>query len=202
MGIELVGTRTAGMTELESLAERLQPRDRNNLAIASAYWDHHACSTAIDLAARAGGRARLVLWTAGGTRRAWSAAREASDDPGLELRFIDSPPEAGIFHAKLAGLVAADGMWTAALVGSANLTTAGRTTNVELGVLMDAEETDALLGLQRWYDELWDAALPAADLDWATALEIAPERSEAAARKRIFAEARLAPPAPASPAPG
>jgi phosphatidylserine/phosphatidylglycerophosphate/cardiolipin synthase-like enzyme len=200
MRIELVGTRAAGMTETATLADRLDPSSGDGIAIASAYWDKHACDVAIDLARRVGGVTRLVLWTAGATRGAWIAAAEAAGSPGLDLRFIESPADGGIFHTKVAGVTATDGAWTCALVGSANLTAAGRTGNVELGVLI-RDEAEALGQLRAWFDELWNAAAPAATFDFDTAISIAPERSEAAARKRLFAERALAPHAPAVTAP-
>jgi phosphatidylserine/phosphatidylglycerophosphate/cardiolipin synthase-like enzyme len=193
MGIELIGTRDAGMTETAALADRLDPTTGDGISIASAYWDKHACDVAIDLARRVGGTCRLVLWTAGATRGAWLAAAEAAGSPDLDLRFIESPADGGIFHAKVTG---ADGAWTCALVGSANLTAAGRTGNVELGVLL-RDEPEALGQLRAWFDELWATAAPAASFDFETAISIAPERSEAAARKRLFAEQALAPNAPA-----
>ncbi len=97
MGIELTGTRAEGIAATGDLADRIDPAAGASVAIASAYWDTKACVTALDLARRAGSPTQLVLWTAGATRKAWLAVRDASGDPGLELRFIDSPAEGGIF---------------------------------------------------------------------------------------------------------
>ncbi|MCW2961229.1 MAG: hypothetical protein JWM90_1616 [Thermoleophilia bacterium] len=198
MGIELVGTRASGISETASLAERLDVDQGDGISIASAYWDVEACTTAIDLAMRIGSVTQLVLWTAGGTRKAWIAAREAAASPALDLRFIDSPEGGGIFHAKVAGVTHEHGDWLRALVGSANLTSAARERNVELGVLIH-DDPVALAQLRDWYGELWTAAVPAARIDFDAAIAIAPDHSEAAARKATFAAAALAAPAPAVP---
>lgn len=199
MGIELVGTRVAGVSQTSSLLDRVADLERGDIAIASAYWDDASCATAIDLARRIGGVARVVLWTAGATKSAWRAACDAVGSTDLDLRFIDAPDGGGIFHAKVAAVVDRSGTWRCALVGSANLTTAGRVRNVELGVLVH-DEPVPLAQLRTWFDELWDAAEPAIDFAWDRAIAIAPERSEAAARKQLFGAEGLANPAPA-PAP-
>ncbi len=197
MPITLVGTRAHDLVDIETIVEQVTPRGGDCLAVASAYWDATACATVLDLAARVGDHARLLLWTAGSTRKGWRAAREAATDPALELRFIDAPAGGGIFHAKLAGIAGADGVWRSALVGSANLTAAGRTRNVELGVAIHGEEPAALAELRTWFDRQWDAALPAAEIDWDAAIATAAEKSEAAERLEAFTALGLARPAPA-----
>jgi len=201
MGIELVGTRTSGITATGSLVERLGVRPGSAACIASAYWDKDACTTALEVGRQLGGDVRLLLWTAGASRSAWQAARVDSAAEGLQVRFIDSPEGGGIFHAKVAGVAGEDGAWHCALVGSMNLTAAALARNVELGVLIRGDEV-ALAQVRDWFDLQWAAATPAEAIDWGAAIAIAPERSEAAERKRIFAEAALAAPAPALPVAG
>ena len=197
MPITLVGTRAHDLMDIETIVEQVTPRAGDCLAVASAYWDATACSTVLDLAARVGDHAHLLLWTAGSTKKGWRAAREAAADPALELRFIDAPAGGGIFHAKLAGIAGADGTWRSALVGSANLTEAGRTRNVELGVAIHGDEPVALAELRAWFDRQWAVALPAAEIDWDAAIATAADKSEAAERLKAFSALALARPAPA-----
>lgn len=196
MGIELVGSRIDGVVSTQELIDGMGACDGHVVCIASAYWDTEACATAIASARRLRGTVRLLLWTAGATRAAWEAAQAAHVAPELELRFIDSPDGGGIFHAKLAGIEGDDGHWRAALVGSGNLTAAGIARNVELGLLV-RDEPPVLAQLRTWFDRQWSAARRAESFDFATAIAIAPAKSEAAERKRTFAQAALAPPSPA-----
>jgi phosphatidylserine/phosphatidylglycerophosphate/cardiolipin synthase-like enzyme len=196
--VRIVGTRTTtsggSIIDLLDGASISQPVGRVDLA--SAYWDAHAFEYVGRLAERIAGPVRLVLWTAGGSRPSWEAARILGPDTGIELRFIDSPPESGIFHAKVAGAVGTDGTWIGGFVGSGNLTDAALRRNVELGVWID-DDPAALAELAEWFDELYEAATPASQIDWELALSVVPETSEAASRNRIFREAALAAPAPA-----
>ncbi len=207
MPITIVGTRTHDLVDIDSIVERITPRAGDTLAVASAYWDATACTTVLEMAARISAPdadaepARLLLWTAGSTKKGWQAAREAvtvADGArgGLDLRFIDAPAGGGIFHAKLAGVVGGDGTWRSALVGSANLTNAGRSRNVELGVAIHGEPS-ALEELRTWFDRQFDAAMPAAEIDWDAAIATAAEKSEAAERLATFTALGLARPAPA-----
>lgn len=197
MPITLVGTRAHDLVDIASIVERMTPRPGSSVAVASAYWDATACETVLDLAARVGGPARLLLWTAGSTKSGWRAAREAAAaESSLDLRFIDAPAGGGIFHAKLAGVVDAAGEWRSALVGSANLTNAGRSRNVELGVAIHGEPS-ALDELRTWFDRQFEAALPAAEIDWDAAIATAADKSEAAERLKAFTALGLARPSPA-----
>lgn len=194
--MELVGTRTDIATATADLFERLgQQPGIASLAIASAYWDATAFDYASTLALQVGGTTRLLLWTAGGTKKSWLAARHQHLRPELDVRFIDSPEGGGIFHAKLGGALGADGTWRCALVGSGNLTDSGIRRNVELGVVV--RDAEALAELRTWFEQQFDASTPAAAIDWQAALAIVPEKSEAAARRSIFAKAALATPSPA-----
>ncbi|MCW2920552.1 MAG: PLD-like domain [Thermoleophilia bacterium] len=203
MPITIVGTRAHDLVDIASIVERITPHAGDSLAVASAYWDATACNAVLEIAARIGGPARLLLWTAGSTKKGWRAAREAVAGtagqtlaPGLDLRFIDAPAGGGIFHAKLAGVVGADGEWRSALVGSANLTSAGRSRNVELGIAIH-DEPRALEELRTWFDRQFDAALPASEIDWDAAIATAADTSEAAERLAAFTELGLARPSPA-----
>jgi phosphatidylserine/phosphatidylglycerophosphate/cardiolipin synthase-like enzyme len=198
--MRIVGTRTAIGGSIISLIDGVVAGgDIVRLDIASAYWDARAFDYALELAERLGGPVRLVVWTAGGSRASWQAARALDRTSEVELRFIDSPADGGIFHAKVAGAARADGSWAGAFVGSGNLTDAALRRNVELGAWIDGSDVGALGELRAWFDELFDAATPATDIDWDRALSVVPEQSEAARRNKIFREAALAAPAPATP---
>jgi phosphatidylserine/phosphatidylglycerophosphate/cardiolipin synthase-like enzyme len=200
MTIRIVGTRTVtsggsilDLLDGSSLRGRIVRVD-----LASAYWDARAFEYAARLAARIARPVRLVVWTAGGSRASWDAARALDHTSGVELRFIDSPADGGIFHAKVAGAVDSAGSWVGGFIGSGNLTDSALRRNVELGAWID-EDPAALAELQQWFEQLFEAATPAHDIDWARALEVVPEQSEAARRNRIFRDAALAAPAPAGP---
>lgn len=190
--IRIVGTRATNIDE--PTAEWYDPLPENgaSIAIASAYWDKVSCERALELARRVGGRARLLLWTAGASRAAWEAAQASADDPHLDLRYIDSPVDGGIVHVKLAAIEDATGAWIRTMVGSANLTAAAYERNVEIGVVLDGAA--AGVHLQGWFEEQFAAATPAARIDWERAIEVAPEKSEASERRRLFAAAQLASP--------
>lgn len=191
--VDLVGTCALGMgCATSEWFEPLHPRAAG-AAIASAYWDRTSCQAAADLADRVGGSTRLLLWTAGASRAAWEAARREHDDPRLDVRFVDSPSTGGIFHVKLAAIEDADGSWLRTLVGSANLTAAAYERNLELGVAV--EGAGATEPLRTWFYDQFEHALPAEQIDWDTAVRIAPERSEANERRKVFAAAALASPA-------
>jgi phosphatidylserine/phosphatidylglycerophosphate/cardiolipin synthase-like enzyme len=188
----IVGTRTTRIDEPTAQWFEPLPEDAASIAIASAYWDKHSCERTIALADRVGGTARLLLWTAGASRSAWVAAREQSGDVRLDLRFIDSPVDGGIVHVKVAAIEDESGAWVRTMVGSANLTAAAYERNVELGVVLDGAA--AGVHLQGWFEEQFAAATPASAIDWDRAIEIAPERSEANERRKLFAAAQLASP--------
>lgn len=197
--MRIVGTRSAIATPSISLIDELAgSRSVAGVDIASAYWDAGAFGYALALAEAVAGPVRVVLWTAGGSRPAWEAAREVDPQGRVELRFIDSPEGGGIFHAKVAGAAGSDGTWLSALVGSGNLTDAALRRNVELGLVIH-EPAEVLADLQSWFSLQFDAATPAGAIDWERALQVVPETSEAAVRRAIFAEAALAIPAPAGP---
>lgn len=195
--MHFVGTRVGTSLATLDLWQKIAAREGvASVAIASAYWDSTATAYARRLAEHVGGPVRLLLWTAGGTRAAWAAAQADAADPLLDLRFIDSPEGGGIFHAKVAGAEGADGAWLCCLVGSGNLTDAGLRKNVELGVIVNAEDSD-LTGVRQWFETQFAAATPASTIDFELALSVAPAKSEAAERRAIFARAALASPAPA-----
>jgi phosphatidylserine/phosphatidylglycerophosphate/cardiolipin synthase-like enzyme len=190
--IRIVGTRATSIDEPTAEWYEPLPAERGSVAIASAYWDKGSCERAIELADRVGGTARLLLWTAGASRSAWVAAREQAGDPRLDLRFIDSPLDGGIVHVKLAAIEDEMGAWVRTMVGSANLTGAAYERNVEIGVVLDGPA--AGVHLQGWFEEQFAAATPASAIDWDTAIQIAPEKSEANERRKLFAAAALAAP--------
>jgi phosphatidylserine/phosphatidylglycerophosphate/cardiolipin synthase-like enzyme len=199
--VQLIGTRAEGVRTTWSLLDDLRADDATGVAFANAYWDARSLERTIDAARAVGGVARVLLWTAGSTHAGWIAARELSRAPELDVRFVDSPEERGIFHVKLAGSCDDSGRWLCAALGSANLTDAALRSNVELGVVIRGDD-DVLDELRRWFDDQFAHATRADELEWDAAIEIAPEKSEAAERRRLFAQAALATPARASaPAP-
>jgi len=197
--IRAVGTRIPGMAASSTWADNV-PSGAASIALASAYWDATAFERAQELAAHVGAaRTRMLLWTAGSTKAGWRAARVAAvEDPALELRFVDSPTDAGIFHVKLAGIADATGAWLTGYVGSANWTKAAQSTNLELGVALRGTELAALADLRAWFDAEFAHATPATGIAWDRAIDIAADKSEAAERKQVFAAAALAVPARAA----
>ena len=185
MSVELVGTRIDEASATTALLAGRLDDQGGCVAVVSAYWDASSFSTALDLAARIGGKARLVLWIAGATSQsAWDAlVDDATGVERLDVRFVGAPTGGGIFHPKVVGVLDDDGVWSCALVGSANFTAAGHERNVELGVLLRGDEP-ALDELAAWFDALWDEATPAHDIDVDEIKAATPSRADDEARRR------------------
>ena len=192
--IQLVGTRVEGIATPWSFVDLLPDSGASAVSFASAYWDPLTLERARDAAHAVDGKARVLLWTAGSTKKGWEAARTLSALDELDVWFVDPPEEGGIFHVKLAGSQDASGRWLCALLGSANFTDAGLRSNIELGVVI-RDEPQVLQDLRTWFDSQLIDAKPASKMDWGEAIRQGPERSEAAERRKTFAAAKLAAPA-------
>lgn len=186
-----MGTRIADAdTNIAALIERIDVVCGSGMAIVSAYWDARAFDTARDLALRVGGIASMILWVGGAVDgAAWRAVEDHLDDRMLDIAFVGSASNTGIFHPKAVGITTLDDQWTHALVGSANFTRAGHEHNVELGVLIE-NEPEALARLTAWFDSLRGEATNAHDLlaDHHDLAERAEQfaRSQDTARRRGF----------------
>lgn len=173
--LDLIGTRLGdGVPAYARLVEQAFASGAERVCIASAYWDAPTLTAVADLAAAHDCRAQLLLWTLGGRKSSWKHAAFVRTHPSLDVRFVESPDDAGIFHVKLGGVGSSDA-WSCAIVGSGNLTTRGLGGNVELGVIIRGA-TPVLDELRIWFDAQFAAATRAADIDWERAIERAPAK--------------------------